>query len=290
MQDIDEVADVDQLLLDLYVKRNRLTLPTLPEVAERVRQSLNKPNTTAGQLAKLLNTDPALSAKLLQVANSPLYRGRDTIESTQSAVARLGNNIVRELVSSFAMQQLFNKRRGNDGARALLKQAWAHSVRVAAISQVLAKRYTSLNPEHAMLAGLMHDIGKLPIIARAGRTPELLQDTPTLLQIATTLHTELGKVILESWNFPATLVAVAAEHEDLSRDSGDAVDYVDVVMVANLHSHVGTDHNLAHMDWTDIPAFRKLGMGPEESLKALHEARLDIMEVQQLLTGNGEPA
>jgi len=284
VEQTDQLADVDQLLLELYVKRNRLTLPTLPEVAERVRQSLNKPNTTAAQLAKLLNADPALSAKLLQVANSPLYRGRDAIESIQSAVARLGNNIVKELVSSFAVQQLFNKKRGNDGARTLLKRAWAHSVRVAAISEVLAKRFTSLNPEHAMLAGLMHDIGTLPIIARAGRTPELLQDTPTLLQIATTLHTELGKVILESWNFPATLVQVAAEHEDLARDSGDRVDYVDVVMVANLHSHLGTDHNLAHMDWTGIPAFRKLGLGPEESIAALNKARDDVLEIQKLLT------
>lgn len=289
MEDIEQAMDVDQLLLDLYVKRNRLTLPTLPEVAERVRQHLNKPNTTAAQLAKLINTDPALSAKLLQVANSPLYRGRDTIESVQGAVARLGNNIVRELVSTFAVRQLFNKRAGNGAARALLKQAWAHSVRVAAISAVLAKRFPSLSSERAMLAGLMHDIGTLPIIARTAKTPELLDDTPTLLQIAATLHTELGKLILESWNFPPVLVAVAAEHEDLSRDTGDEVDYVDIVMVANLHSHLGTEHNLAHLDWTRIPAFRKLGLGPDESINAMNEARQDILEIQNLLTaGTGD--
>ncbi len=279
--------NVDKLLLELYVERNRLVLPTLPEVAERVRKSLNDPKATASQVAKVMNADPALTAKLLQVANSPLYRGTAKIESIQTAVARLGNKVVRELVSSFAVQQLFS-RRGKGGAHALLKQAWTHSVRVAAISHVMTRRFTKLDPEHAMLAGLMHDIGTLPIVARAEKVPELLEDTPTLLQIAASLHTQLGKLILESWHFPETLVAVAAEHEDLFRDSGPDIDYVDVVMVANLHSYVGTGHNLAHMDWTKIPAFIKLGLGPDESLNALKEAREEILEIQRLLTGSSE--
>lgn len=275
-------STIDNLLLELYVERNRLVLPTLPEVADRVRKSLNEPDTTAGKLARLLNADPALSAKLLQVANSPLYRGRSHIDSIQTAVARLGNKVVRELVSSFAVQSMF-KRRGSGGAHKLLKQVWAHSVRVAAISHVITRRFTSLSPDHAMLAGLMHDIGTLPIIGRAEKVTELLQDVPTLLQIAATLHTQLGKLILESWRFPATLVAVAAEHEDLYRDSGEALDYVDVVMVANLHSYAGTDHNLAQMEWDRIPALRKLGLGPAESLNALKEARQEILEIQKLL-------
>lgn len=278
------MENVDRLLLELYVERNRLVLPTLPEVAERVRRALNDSKTTAGQLAKLINADPVLSAKLLQVANSPLYRGNARIESIQTAVARLGNRVVRELVSSFAVQQLFSQR-GKGAAHDLLKQVWTHSVRVAAISHVMTRLFTRLDPDHAMLAGLMHDIGTLPIVARAQKVPELLEDIPTLLQIATSLHTQLGKLILESWGFAETLVAVAAEHEDLYRDSGPEIDYVDVVMVANLHSYVGTDHNLAHMDWTKIPAFIKLGLGPDESLNALKEAREEIMEIQSLLTG-----
>ena len=275
-------STVDNLLLELYVERNRLVLPTLPEVAERVRKSLNEADTTAAKLAKLINADPALSAKLLQVANSPLYRGRSNIDSIQTAVARLGNKVVRALVSGFAVQSLFNKR-GKSGAHKLLKQVWAHSVRVAAISHVMARRFTNLSPDHAMLAGLMPDLGPLPLLARSEKVPDLLQDIPTLLQIAASLHTQLGKLILESWRFPDTLVAVAAEHEDLYRDSGEKIDYVDVVMVANIHSYAGTDHNLAQIEWERIPALRKLGLGPEESLNTLKEARQEILEIQKLL-------
>lgn len=72
---------------------------------------------------------------------------------------------------------------------------------------------------------------------------------------------------------PQEIVNVAAEHEDITLKREGPVEYVDVVIVANLHSHIGTQHRLAKIDWDTIPAFERLGMTPEESMKAMEEAQ-----------------
>ena len=76
---------------------NRLILPTLPDIAIKVRNAVSKGEASAGQLADMITTDAALSARLIQVANSPLYRGAVEINNIQMAVARLGNNTVQNL-------------------------------------------------------------------------------------------------------------------------------------------------------------------------------------------------
>ena len=87
---------------------NRLVLPTLPDVALKVRDAVSKGQANAGELANMITTDAALSARLIQVANSPLYRGAVEINNIQMAVARLGNNTVRTLITSLVMQQMFS--------------------------------------------------------------------------------------------------------------------------------------------------------------------------------------
>lgn len=263
------------------IQHDRLVLPTLPEVALRVRDAVADENTTAGQIAGIIATDTALSARLIQVANSPLYRGRSTIASLPQAVARLGNNVVRSLVTSLAMRQIFQAT--SDALDARQRKLWEHSVAVAAISRMLATPFRHLQPDQAMLAGLVHDIGVLPILVRAEDYPELVEDAQTFDRIVMQFHSRLGKIILESWGFPPEIAQVAAEHEDLQRDPGGAPDYVDVVMVANLQSYIGTDHPHAKCDWSAIPAFARLGIQPEVSVVELEGNEESFLEAQQLL-------
>lgn len=260
---------------------NRVVLPSLPEVAARIRKLVNDPKVTARQVARVLSTDPALSARLLKVVNSTVFRGREKIENVQNAVARLGNTQLRNLVTTLVMQQLYEAR-GTTNTRQRLKELWAHSAKVAALSYVIAQRLTRLEPEQAMLAGLIHDIGTLPILRRAEAYPQLATNPAALEEVIKHLHTVIGPFILDEWGFSPEMVAACSRHEDVWRDEGPDLDYVDVVIVANLHSHLGTGHRLTQVDWGEIPAFAKLGLTPKESIAMIDAAREDLQEVRGL--------
>lgn len=276
---MDTLADrfVGDMLAD--IKNNRLKLPILPEIAFKVRATVNDTNAAAGTVAKAVSSDATIAARLLQVANSPLYRGANAIGNLQSAIARLGPPLVRNLVTSLILKQLFQTK------SPLLKQRmqtlWEHSTQVAAISHALARKLTSLKPDEAMLAGLIHDIGVLPILVKAEGYPELVNDAAKLDETIEKLHASLGRLILEAWKFPPELVAVAAEHENLTRIS-DAVDYTDIVTVANLHSYLGSTHRHSQVKFVDVPAFTKLGLTPETSLSLLDEVAAELSEVKSL--------
>lgn len=272
-------AFLESLISDL--KSNKLVLPTLPEVALKVREAVNDEEASISNIAKVIATDAALSARIIQVANSPLLRASRAIETLDMAVNRLGMKLVRDMVTSMVMEQMFQAT--TDLTDKKLRQVWEHSTMVAAISHALAAQYTKLNPELAMLAGLVHDIGVLPVITHAEDYPELLNNEAALNAVLRAVHGKIGTAILKAWHFPDELVAVAAEHENLARDSAE-VDYVDVVTVANLQSYMGTDHPLAKEDWSKIPAFAKLGLNYEVNVIEMEETAENIKEVQRLLS------
>ena len=269
---------LQELMQELESKT--LVLPTLPEVALRVRDAVDDENSSIVGISRVIATDAALSARLIQVANSPLMRATQEIESLEMAVNRLGLKLVRDMVISMVMEQMFQAT--SELTDMKLRQVWEHSTLVAAISHTLAAQFTKLQPQQALLAGLVHDIGILPIITKAEDYPELLEDEATLNRIIDKLHGKIGYAILKAWNFPADLMRVPLEHEDLQRNS-EQVDYSDVVTVANLQSYAGTDHPLASIDWSTVPAFDKLGLSPEINVIEMEETAEDIREAQRLL-------
>jgi len=264
------------------INHNRINLPTLPEVAIKVREVVQDPDSSAAKIAVTIGSDPVLTARLLQVANSPLYRGGAPIENLQNAITRLGQTVVRNIVTGMVMEQLYQTG-AKPAVEKHLKELWLHSTKVAAISHVLARKFTKLKPDQAMLAGLIHDIGAIPIYTEAANIPEL--DEEALLQrIVDKIHNLIGTTILDEWNFPQELIDVVSNHEDLRYDSGEGVDYVDIVTVANILSYVGTTHPLTKKEWMEIPAFKKLGMTPEESIAAMEEAQEEVALVQKMFT------
>jgi len=264
------------------IQHNRIVLPTLPEVANKVKQVVEDQDTNAEKITRIISTDAALAGRMLQVANSPLMRGRSEISDLKMAVTRLGNKLVRNLVTSLVMEQLYHSKSAI--LKKYMRKLWLHSTQVAAISYVFADRYTKLEPDQAMLAGLVHDIGALPIIKRFEQNLPLLKQRGFLEKTIFDNHVTIGKAIMEHWHFPEELITVVVEHKSLERHHSDEVDYADVVMIANLHSYMGTDHPYTKLNWTTIPAFKKLGLTPKESIEALEQARDDVAELQKLVT------
>ncbi len=266
------------------ITHNKIVLPTLPEIALKARKLLHDNKATSTQISKVISADAVLSTRLLRVANSPLYRTQNQIEDVRAAITRLGNSIVRSLITSLAMEQVYRTRLTAQ-TNVLLEKNWEHSVQVAALSQIIAQKFTSLSPEEAMLGGLVHDIGKLPILEYSERIPELLSNNKTLMKVLAVLHPRIGSLILKTWNFQPDLVAVATDHEDLYREPiGFEADYVDVVLIANMLSYIGTDHPYTQLDWSEIPAFSRLSIPPEDCIATIKAAKDEIAEIRQLIS------
>ncbi len=258
MRDLENQV-YEQLMQELA--DGELVLPTLPEVALRVRDAIEDDDVTTGQLAKILSTDAALCARIIQIANSAMIGGGKRVETVEQAIMRMGNRALRNMVTSVIMQQMFQAT--TDATDQMLREVWSHSSMVAAICSSLAS-FANLKPDQAMLAGLVHDIGALPVLKKAEDYPELTRNVAVLNRLVSRLHVPIGTAILKAWNFPPELVTVAAEHETVDRNNGsNMADYTDLVIVANLQSHQGTEHPLACTDWTQVPAFTRLGFAPE---------------------------
>ncbi len=242
------------------INNDQLTLPTLPEVALRVREAAENPDIDVAQLTKVLVTDAGISARIIKVANSPLLRGSREIDDLKSAVSRLGVGYTCNLATGLAMEQMFQATSDHIDRR--LREVWAHSTEVASISHVLAKHYTKLRPDRAMLSGLLHLMGVLPILTYAEDHTSLLRDSITLNHVIDTMHPEIGTRILRAWEFPEEIACIPMEHVNFYRIT-DKVDYADIVMVANLQTHAGTGHPYCEMDWTQISAFARVGLDPQ---------------------------
>lgn len=266
--------------IEAAVQSNKLSLPTLPQVALKVREVVASNKATDGDLAKLISSDPALSVRLLQVANSPLFRARAKIDSVQGAITRMGHSSVRTLVTSLAMKQLFKP--GTLALERQFKGVWQHSVNIAAVSRALAARCRHLDPDQAMLAGLIHQIGKLPILTLAEKFPELGRDEGALSHHLEHLHPAIGKLIMKSWDLPESLACVTWEYLDFQRDPGGQADYVDVVQVAYLES-LAVDNPEAAPDLGKVPAFAKLGLDAEIEILELEDIAQDSAEAKRLL-------
>jgi HD-like signal output (HDOD) protein len=236
---------------------NRLVLPTLPDIALKVKNAVNNGDVSARELAEMIVTDVALSTQIIRVANSPMYRGASEINNVQMAVSRLGNNTIRTLVTSLVMKQMF--RPSSKLLESLFRKTWEQSVNVSAISRALCAFSSHLNADEAMLAGLIHQIGKLPILMLAENIPEF-KDSPTRMEkLLEKAHPAVGKLIMDAWDFPENLKPVAYEYVNFQYESGSKADYVDLVQVAFLQSIAGTDHPACRVDCSTVPSFAKLG-------------------------------
>ncbi|MBE7375876.1 HDOD domain-containing protein [Pseudomonas lopnurensis] len=275
------LAEKVQRELALAIENDELVLPTLPEVALRVREATEDPDISIPALSKVIGNDTALTARIIKVVNSPLLRTSREIDDLQMAISRLGINYTCNLATGLAMEQMFQAT--TDVVDRKMREVWNKSTEVAAISHVLCRHYTRLMPDQATLAGLVHQIGILPILTYAEEHGALLADSISLNHVIDKIHPLVGEKILRTWDFPDAIAAVAGHYTDFQRNSA-TVDYVDIVQVATLQSHLGSSHPYTQLDWRQVPAFAKLGLDPsslmqeDEDLSAAMDAAMTMLQ------------
>ncbi len=259
---MNQVVDTVRQELLNAIESDQLVLPTLPEVALRVREIAEDPDASIAQLNDVIGNDAALTARIIKVANSPLLRAPKEIESLNMALMRLGMEYTCNIATGLAMEQMFQAT--SDMVDKRLREIWARSSEIAGICHVLCKHRTNLRPDQATLAGLVHKIGVLPILTYAEEHPHLLKDSFTLDKVIEALEGEVGDRILQSWEFPDELRRVPSQHMDFKRHA-DAPDYSDIVTVALLQSHMGGDHYLSEVDYSEVTSFTRLGLEADEA-------------------------
>jgi HD-like signal output (HDOD) protein len=281
-------SEEHHLLMEFYaeLRSNQLRLPSVPDVAWKVRRMVDRDDSTADQVASAVSADPAMAAKLVRACNSPLYRGFSDVRNVRESVIRLGMRTTRQLVTVFSMREVFKSRQPS--LQKEMEKLWRHSREVAALCWVLADHATRLNPEEALLAGLLHDIGVVPVLVQAEHHVNLFADETNLQSAISELRADVGTAVLESWSFPPAFVDAVRHAEDWGYESREAEpQLVDVVIVAQLHAMIGSSQNEGLPSFDEVPAYRRLGgleLNASRSLELLTEARTRVDEVQQLLS------
>jgi len=245
-----------QMDLVKAIDRDDLVLPTLPEVAFKIRKAAENPEISVSHLSKVIGRDTALAARLIKVVNSPLLRALYEVTDLHTAVTRLGVNYSSNLAIGLVMEQIFHAR--SEVIENKMRDVWRESLEVAGICYTLCRRYTSLKPDQAALGGLVHQIGVLPILTYAEEHNELLSDPVSLNHVIDSIHPLIGDKLLAVWEFPEMLLKLPGLYQDFTRDS-KALDYIDLVQIATVIC-LSTRGSGPCPDLSTLPAFMKLNV------------------------------
>lgn len=265
-------------------RENKLRLPSLPDVALKLKDALKKDIGIQGA-AEIIQLDPPIVAKLIQVANSPLYATDTPINNCHDAVARIGLNATRNLVMGISMKHLFSCTDPElmKGMQAL----WKNSLYVSSLSFVLAQECSNINPEDALLGGLIADIGAIPLLHFAEQFPD---GGPSFLELQTALpylRGPVGILMLHTLGFPEQLGNIPHQAENWLYDSGPDLTMTDIVILAKLHSYFGSGNARDLPYINSIPAYSKLSNGklnPNFSLMVLQKAQARVNAAMNLLS------
>jgi HD-like signal output (HDOD) protein len=260
-----------------------LDLPSFPEIAIRVRRVLSDPKSSVDQVVRVVGSEPALAARLLRISNSAsLNRSGRAVTDLRTAINRIGYNMVRSASISFSMAQI---RKSNKlaGLEHHLNDLWQRSSVVAAFAYVLARNCTKVNPDEAMLTGMMHGIGKLYVLTRVIDHPDLFASDTMLNQIIGEWHTSIGKAILENWNFSESMAQAVGDQADFSRTEDGPPDLTDVVAVAILMASHAEDNSGLEAALRDLGAARRLGLDQAKTQAVMRESAAEVSALSQAL-------
>jgi putative nucleotidyltransferase with HDIG domain len=265
------------------VSKGKVELPSFPDVAVRVRRVLADEHVSNEQIARVVGSDPGLAARVFTLANSAaLNRSGRSVADLKTAVNRIGHNNVRTAAVSFAIAQLRRAGELRHIAKEL-EQLWQEATMVAALAYAVASR-TGVNADESMLAGLLHNVGKIYILARANRHDSLFKDPAALPQVVRDWHANVGRAIVENWGFPDHIAEAIGEHENIDRMVGHP-DVTDVLTVAVMMSgFVGHEADL-ELNMQGVKAFWRLQLDND---KCVHVMRGCADEISALRTALGD--
>lgn len=261
-------------------------LPALPDISSKIRKAVSKKNVSIKSITKIVQLDPGLSAYLVKVSQSPIYRGACKITNVNAAISRIGIDATRNLATSYTIKSLYVTT--SPKTKKIMVNLWKQSARTAAISSVLASKIQGIDADEAMLGGLLQDVGASILLAELKSHPLVLMNEELVLKFINEHSADVGVVLLKYWGFGKDFEEVARSREKWNYESDKDISLADIVLAARLHSYAGTPAMKTLPALEDIPAFHKVSaclghLTPAKSLEYLGEAKQNITEVMQLL-------
>ena len=281
--EIEQSEEENELTIQLFqdLISGNLRLPSLPHVAQRIQQAFADDSVNAESLCTIIQSDPAITAKLIMIANSALYGGQAKIESLQQAVVRLGLETTRKQVMTYAVKELFQSKTSD--MKSHMQKLWKHSQHVACMCRLMANHLKGFDVEQAQLAGLIHDLGEVAILQYAQDNDDLRENPELLWSAVESLRPQITGMLLNQWNFGPEFVTVGEECEDWFRNPSDEPDLCDLVLIAQYHAMIGTPAMKKLPPVPTLPAFAKLGMGDldvHQIIEFLKRSRAEIQAIE----------
>lgn len=199
------------------IKSGENALPVLPELAVKVEELFQRDEVELAELVKVVQTDPGITIKLINISNSPQYRSLSEIKSLDKAIARIGLKMTQNYVLVLAKRGLFKV--DAPQYEALLNRIWQHSLATAACAQALAQKLALSEPDGYYTMGLLHDIGKLLLLQTFSEIAKKRPDAneQQCIDLMEQFHSEFGLLMLAKWKFPNDYQQVARYHEDVTK-------------------------------------------------------------------------
>ena len=256
-----------------------INFPTCMDAAILVRNTLKDPLASLERVVQVVGIEPLISSKLLRLANSVSYNpSGKRISDLSTAIGRLGFEAVRTTSLAVAMDQML-KSRNLAAYDKIAHQAWEHSLQVAAIARVLARRIGRINPDEAMLAGLVHNIGIFYLLFRAAEYAEYRDNKPAMLDLLRGWHESIGESLLHILGLPEHITEAVRDH-DRPQNIDTPSSLRDILYFANLLAVDFTGEQPIGMDSVDAG---KAISDRERFADLLEEAAEDIRELRAAL-------
>lgn len=275
------------------LSEGKVELPSYTEVAGRVQRALAVEDVDAETVVRAISAEPALALRVMQMANSVLLNpmGRQVLD-LRTAVSRIGYNMVRTTALAFVLQQLRNAEQFQD-LKPQLATLWNEGITLAAYGHVIARRHSRVNADMALLAGLLHGVGKLYILTRLKDHARLQRYPQACERILTEWHSGVGRAILDNWGVPEEVGEAVQEYQSLERDLRGAVSLSEVLTAAMLfaaHRQVLGDRSPAQQDMVGLVEHNarfwlRLGMDSAKALQVQEAAVAEIAALHQVLGG-----
>lgn len=261
----------------------RIDFPSFPDIALRVRQALANEDVRPDVVVRVVSSEPALAARLLNIANSAAlnFTGKP-VTDLRTALARLGFNMVRSAAISFAMWQL-KRSESLKGFEKPLDALWRRSTEVAAMSYVVARRFTRVSPDTALLAGLLHAVGETYILARVRQHPALFADPTNYQNVVNNWHSGIAKALLETWGIAEEVVTAVSEFEDLERAQSGPPDLTDVLTVSHLLITNQSSPETIELSIQGVAACQRMNLSAEACAELIQASAGEYAAMRQAL-------
>lgn len=256
-----------------------VNFPTCLDAAILVRNTLKNPFANLQQVVQAIGVEPLISSKLLRLANSAAINpGGQRIADLGTAIGRLGFDIVRTTSLAVAMDQML-KSRHLSGYDAISRQTWEYSIQVAAIARVLARHLGRVNPDQAMLTGLVHNIGVFYLMYRAAEYPEYRNNEPAMIELLIGWHEGIGESLLHILGVP-TQITDAVRDQNQMRNVETPCSLADILYFAKLLADGKPLWQQACLNGDDAAAEEE---NRQRYADLLHEAEEDILDLRAAL-------